>query len=245
MIGSKTLYFDNLTSTNSHAIHLLSAEKLSEGTIIQAGFQSAGRGQPGNAWESTKDKNLLMSIILYPEEINPDNQFLVSMSVSLGICDYLDQVLTGVSVKWPNDIYVNDDKIAGTLIESSTMGNKVVYMVAGIGLNVNQEIFRSNAPNPVSMKMLTGKEYPLDDVLAGLCRSIDKWYGILKDGNLRKILKEYNSRLYRLNKWSSYRDNKGGFTGRIKSSGVDGRITMEKKDAGRMQYYFKEVEFII
>lgn len=244
IIGSKILTFDTLTSTNSTAINLISSEKPGEGTIVCAAFQNAGRGQPGNSWESEAGKNLLFSIILYPAIIKPENQFLVSMTVSLGMFDYLNNIFPGVSIKWPNDIYVEDDKIAGILLESSTMEDRVMYMVAGIGLNVNQVKFTGNAPNPVSMKMLTGEEYPTETVLAGLAACLDKRYKQLREGKFNEIKQEYTSKLFRSGKWISFRDAGGAFTGRILSVDMSGGMTVEKKNGKKIKYYFKEVEFI-
>lgn len=245
IIGSKILTFYTLTSTNSHAINLLSSESPQEGTIIRTFFQSAGRGQPGNKWESEYGRNLLFSIILYPENITPGNQFLVSMAISLGISDYLNKILKGVSIKWPNDIYVNNDKIAGILIESSTMGNKLIYMIAGIGLNVNQEKFTGTAPNPVSMKMITATEYPAESVLKDLAACLDYRYNMILTRKFSKIKKDYSSMLFRAERWTSFRDEGGDFTGRILSVDTGGRMTVEKRNGKKIKYYFKEVEFIL
>jgi BirA family biotin operon repressor/biotin-[acetyl-CoA-carboxylase] ligase len=155
IIGSKLYFFENLPSTNSHAAHLLKNNDLPEGTIIYTNYQSAGQGQIGKRWESEDDKNLLISIVLFPSMINPDDQFYISMIVSLGICDFLRRYIPVCSIKWPNDIYVNNDKIAGILIENSILGNQIENTIAGIGLNVNQDKFYSDAPNPVSLSSLS------------------------------------------------------------------------------------------
>ena len=146
IIGSKLLFFENLPSTNSHAASLLRDNKVSEGAVIYTNYQSAGRGQGGNKWESEENKNLLISIVLFPSMISPADQFLLSMAVSLGICDFLDRYISAISIKWPNDIYVKNDKIAGILIENSIMGDHIENTIAGIGININQEKFMSDAP---------------------------------------------------------------------------------------------------
>ena len=154
IIGSNLLFFENLPSTNTHAADLLKKNNLPEGTIVYTNYQSAGRGYSGNRWESEDGKNLLISIVLFPSFIKPEDQFYISMAVSLGICDFLKRYIPDCSIKWPNDIYVNNDKIAGILIESSITGNKIEYTIAGIGLNINQEKFISDAPNPVSLRIV-------------------------------------------------------------------------------------------
>jgi BirA family biotin operon repressor/biotin-[acetyl-CoA-carboxylase] ligase len=243
IIGSKIIFISDLTSTNTYAIRLISMERPQEGTIIRTEFQSAGRGQPGNKWVSERGKNLLFSIILFPQMIKPVEQFTVSMAISLGIHDFLTRKVTGCSIKWPNDVYVSNDKIAGILIESSLMGDNIEYLVAGIGLNINQERFTRDALNPVALKMITGKDYELKDCLIELAGDLDKRYGQLTAGGSENIKDEYISKLYRLNEWNGFRDSGGRFTGRILSVSNSGRLLLEKKSGQKMQYYFKDVEF--
>lgn len=246
IIGSDVIYFDTLPSTNTHAAVLLRSEKPREGTIISAGFQSGGRGQAGNKWESEACKNLLISIILYPESINPSDQFIISMAISLGLCELLDKYIPGSKIKWPNDIYVNNDKIAGILIENTIMGSGIESCVAGIGLNVNQTIFLSNAPNPVSISSLTGSYLILSQLLNELSATLDKKYKQLLSEDYETIMTDYISRLYKINEWSDYKDSYGLFEGRILSVHENGLIKIEKKGSGIVsEYSFKEVEFIL
>jgi len=245
IIGSKLLFFENLPSTNTKAANLLKNNDIREGTIIYTNYQSAGRGQTGNTWESENGKNLLISIILFPAIIKPAEQFLISMALSLGICDFLKRYIPVCTIKWPNDIYVNNDKIAGILIENSIMGNEIEYSIAGIGLNVNQEKFTSGAPNPVSMKIITGKEYDLKSSLSLLASDLDKRYKQVISGNGRLLRNEYESKLYRLNEWAGFRDQNGTFSGRILTVSENGRLQVEKKPGSKKEYYFKEIEDII
>jgi BirA family biotin operon repressor/biotin-[acetyl-CoA-carboxylase] ligase len=245
IIGSNLLFFENLPSTNTFTTDLLKKKKLQEGTIIYTNYQSAGRGYSANRWESEDGKNLLTSILLAPSFIKPTDQFQISMTISLGICDFLMRFIPGCSIKWPNDIYVNNDKIAGILIENTILGNQIEFTVAGIGLNINQEKFSGNLPNPVSLCLLTGHSYDLSDCLKQLAKDLDKRYKQLISGNQEVIKKEYVSNLYRLNKWSEYKDAKGIFTGKILSINDCGRIIIEKKNAEINEYSFKEMEFII
>lgn len=244
-VGSKVIFIRNLPSTNTYALSLLASEKPEEGTIVRTDFQSAGRGQPGNKWDSEPGKNLLFSIILYPERILPINQFMISMAISLGMHDYLAGKFEGCKIKWPNDIYINDDKIAGILIESAIMGNTIAHMVAGIGLNVNQETFRSDIPNPVSMKILGGTGYDLDECLAELSELIGSRYDEVKSTRTYgRIRQEYTSKLYRLNTKNAFRDLAGHFTGTIKGVDKSGVISIEDEKGRNRRYSFREVEFI-
>lgn len=245
IIGSKLFFFEKLTSTNNHAAHLLKYNDLPDGTIIHTNYQSSGRGQTGNRWESEDGKNLLISIILLPSKIKPADQFLISMTVSLGICDFLMRYIPVCKIKWPNDIYVNNDKIAGILIENSLMDDHIENTIAGIGLNINQKKFISDAPNPVSLNLLTGMTYELSICLKQLASDLDKRYKQLLSESFRGIKDEYVSKLHRLNEWCNYRDINGLYPGRIKSVTDYGRLQIEKRAGSISEYSFKEVDFII
>ncbi|HEX2920680.1 MAG TPA: biotin--[acetyl-CoA-carboxylase] ligase [Bacteroidales bacterium] len=244
IIGSQIIHFETLTSTNALALGMAASENPKNGTIISAGFQSAGKGQPGNKWESDKNKNLLFSIILYPKELDPANQFIFSMAVSLGLHDYLGKILELCSIKWPNDIYVKNDKIAGILIESSIMRDKIEYLITGIGLNINQEKFEY-APNPTSLKLQTGEEYNIDKVLSDLIKFIERRYSSVISNDYDLIREDYFRQLYRFGKWSQFKDAEGIFTGRIVSVDNDGALAVERKNGSMKKYYFKEVEYIL
>lgn len=245
IIGSNLLFFENLPSTNTQTADLLKKGALQEGTIVYTNYQSAGRGNEGTRWASEDGKNLLFSVVLFPSFIEPKNQFFISMTISLGICDFLMRFLPGCFVKWPNDIYVNNDKIAGVLIESSVSGDQIENSVVGIGLNINQEIFPADVPNPVSLRQLNGISYDLSVSLKQLGNDLDRRYKQLIAGKRGQIKEEYVSKLYRLNEWSEFRDIKGKFIGRILTITDYGRLQIEKNDGNRNEYSFKEIEFIL
>ncbi|MGC1391202.1 MAG: biotin--[acetyl-CoA-carboxylase] ligase [Bacteroidales bacterium] len=245
IIGSNLLFFRNLPSTNAYTADLIKKNKIQEGTIIYTDYQSAGRGYSGNNWESEDGKNLLISIVLYPSFINPEDQFHISMAISLGICDFLLRFIPDCSIKWPNDIYVNNDKIAGILIECSVLGNQIESTIAGIGLNVNQEKFVSSAPNPVSLSLLTGSFYNINDCLYKLVRDLDKRYKQLIKGHLSQIREEYITKLFRLNEWFKFKDSKGIYLGRILNVNDNGRINIYRENGEISEFAFKEIEFIL
>lgn len=245
IIGSNILFFRDLPSTNNFTATLLKEDNPVEGTIVYTNHQSAGRGYSGNRWESEDGKNLLFSVILYPSFIDPADEFLISMTISLGICDFLLREIPQCSIKWPNDIYVNNDKIAGILIDGSLSGNKIENVIAGIGLNINQEKFPDFLPNPVSLRLLTGKNYDLTECLRQIAGDLDKRYKQLIAGNAPQIKEEYLSRLYRLNELTGFRDSKGIYTGTIRTVHDDGQIVIEREDGTISEYYFKETEFIL
>jgi BirA family transcriptional regulator, biotin operon repressor / biotin---[acetyl-CoA-carboxylase] ligase len=244
IIGSNLLFFKNLTSTNSYASGILKHENLQEGTIIYTNHQSEGKGNSGNVWESEDGKNLLISVILFPSFIWPAHQFFISMTISLGICDFLNRYIPECTIKWPNDIYVKNDKIAGILIECAVIAENIESCIVGIGLNINQDKFLSAAPNPVSLTQLTGTKYDLRECLNLLASDLDRRYKQLIAGNRAEINKEYVSKLYRLNKWSQFKDINGKCTGKILNTGDFGRLKIEMKKGGIREYSFKEIEFI-
>ena len=244
IIGSKFIFRENLPSSNSYAAKLLKIEAVQEGTIIYTNYQTTGRGQTGNTWESEDGKNLLISLILYPSTIKPADQFIISKIISLGICDYLRQYTGNVSIKWPNDIYVNNDKIAGILIEASIIRDEIENIIAGIGLNINQKIFKSDAPNPVSLGMITGTDYNIEECLKNMALHLDKRYKQLLMGKRSEIDSEYLSTLYRIQQWCDYSDTNGIFEGRINSVNASGRLQIEDRRGRIYEYGFKEVNFL-
>lgn len=244
IIGSELIFYKDLPSTNTEASRLLKEKDLKEGTIIYTDFQTGGRGQTGNKWESSKGKNLLFSIILYPDTILPEDQFLLSMAISLGICDFLDWDLNGAVIKWPNDIYVKNDKIAGILIENSIMGEIIESSVTGIGLNVNQVTFLSGVPNPVSMKMVTRRDYNLEHCIDKILELLDNRYKQLLYSDREILRHDYITRLYRLNEWHKFRRDGSEFKGRITDVLRSGKLKIEESTGKMSEFSFKEIEYV-
>jgi BirA family biotin operon repressor/biotin-[acetyl-CoA-carboxylase] ligase len=244
IIGSKILRYENLPSTNSRASELLKSGEMPEGSVVQSDFQTAGKGQRGNKWESEAGKNLLISIILYPESILPAEQFLLSMTISLGITDFLDKYISGSKIKWPNDIYFGNDKIAGILIENTIIGEQTESAIAGIGLNVNQEDFPATINKPVSLKMITGENYDTRLCLEQLIGPLDIRYKQLLYGDRNRLRADYISRLYRYKEWYTYKKEETVFTGRISDVLPDGMLLIEEKSGRQQGFYFKEVAYI-
>jgi BirA family biotin operon repressor/biotin-[acetyl-CoA-carboxylase] ligase len=245
IIGSKFIFCNKIESTNTYTSRLAQQESVSEGTIIYTNYQSAGRGQKGNRWESDISKNLLFSIVLFPMMVSAEDQFIISMFVSLGICDFLKTLIQVCKIKWPNDIYTGDDKIAGILIENSITGGSINNSIAGIGLNINQDHFPAYVPNPVSLKMLTGKDYDTDQCLKQLAGWLDKRYKQLISERRTEIRDEYVLSLYRLNEWHKFKSGDGIFSGKIVSVTDKGCLIIETRNEKINEFSFKEVDFII
>lgn len=242
IIGSKYIFRKNIESTNTYASGLIQSDSVTEGTIICTNYQASGRGQKGNRWVSEDGKNLLFSVVLFPGMISAGEQFILSMFVSLGICDFLKPLIPYCKIKWPNDIYTGNDKIAGILIENSITGNTIINSIAGIGLNINQEEFPQEIPNPVSLKILTGKEYDPDSCMRQLAGCLDLRYKQVISGRLDELRNEYISSLYQLNKWRRFKSENGIFRGKIVSVTESGCLRIEEKAGKIRDFSFKEVE---
>ncbi len=242
--GKTPILLAEVDSTNNYANHLIVSEAAEEGTVVLARYQKKGRGQVGNQWESEAEKNLLCSIIFYPQFLLAEEQFFMSKVVSLALFDFLNGETNDVAIKWPNDLYIGNKKIAGILIENSIKGRFLLHSVAGFGLNLNQEVFVSGAPNPISLKQLTGKSYESERVLECIFERMFFWYRKLRNGELKDISDAYFSDLFRIGKWCSYRKDDKIFEARIVGVGEYGQLLLEDRKGEITSYMFKEVEFV-
>ena len=199
-----------------------------------------------NTWESERGKNLTFSLILYPP-FAADRQFVLNKAISLGIYDFLDAEIPNekISIKWPNDIYIGDRKVCGILIQNSVIGNRLEYVVVGIGLNVNQMVFTGDAPNPVSMKMVTGIEYSLDELIHRLLQSIFSRYIQVKPQTSRTIENDYQKALYRLMEWHEFRVRGLKINARITATNEYGQLLLETKDQQIIVCDLAEVKFVL
>lgn len=239
----KTIWFDNLDSTNSKASELLKTTNLPPDTVIATRFQTEGRGQQGNYWESEPGSNLLFSMVLYPDNLEPASQFYISMAVSLGIADYLRKLLPEVSVKWPNDIYSGEGKIAGILIENTIAGNNIIHSVAGVGINVNQKTFRSDAPNPVSLATITEKEHDPEVILKAVVSNINGYFNLLLAGKYEELSSLYHSALYRAGEWCQWKADGKSFSAMIVGIDQFGQLILRNKSGNDRCFRFKEVKY--
>jgi BirA family biotin operon repressor/biotin-[acetyl-CoA-carboxylase] ligase len=232
-------------STNNYANQLIVSKEAEEGTVVLAYFQEKGRGQRGNFWESEKGKNVLMSIVLFPGFLPAEHQFMISKIVSLALYDFLVSEIQDVRIKWPNDLYAGNKKIAGILIENGIKGRNIFSSVLGIGLNLNQEKFISGAPNPVSLKQITGKHFEINVVAKEIVRQVFKWHEKLKEGDFGLIDSMYSARLFRKNEWSIFCENGVEFEAKIAGIGEFGQLQLLRRNGTVSEFMFKEVEFVI
>lgn len=234
-------------STNS----LLASEAphLAHGAVVAARIQTSGRGQRGNTWEAEPNRNLTFSMLLRPRTIMAATQFELSMLVSLGVCDAL-AAASGerFSVKWPNDIYHGDRKICGILIENSLDGRRIGRSIAGIGINVNQRVFVSDAPNPVSLANVTGREFDLDSLLTQVCDTVLSLFDSYEDQpDPAALVGRYRSMLWRGSGFHRWLDTATAtvFEAEISDVAADGILTLRKCDGAVRRYAFKEVSAVL
>lgn len=231
-------------STNRylHDYHPAEGETM---TVVVAKHQTAGKGCGSNVWESEDGKNLLLSILVHPVMLPVAKQFLLSMAGALAVKDVLDKYTKDITLKWPNDVYWKDRKICGTLIETSLGGGRMKDCIFGIGLNVNQQTFISDAPNPVALCQIIGHEVDLEQLLSALLDSFCSYYQMIEQGQYDAISGLYHLALYRAHGFYSFRDAQGEFEGSIIEVEDTGRMIMRDKQGMIREYMFKEIEFII
>lgn len=234
-------------STNNYAKKLLIESTAEEFTVVTSEFQVAGKGQRGNYWESEKGANLTFSIILKPSFLAISKQFMLSKIVCLAMYQTLSRYIKEefLKIKWPNDIYYKDFKIAGILIEHNLLDLQIESSIIGIGLNVNQASFMSDAPNPISIYNICNKTIDKGVLLNQYMASLKLFYHLLMNENWEQINTLYHRILYRNHATRLYEDNNGRFLGKILSVGEDGVINIEKQTGEIAQYLFKEVKYII
>lgn len=246
-MNRKTIRLESVDSTNKYALKLIEDGQCEEGMAIVSNEQTAGKGHADSDWESEKGKNLTFSLVLRPVFIDPSKQFAITQIVSVAILSFLQKMLPYgmVRIKWPNDIYVENKKIAGILIQNTIRGQKLDFSVIGIGLNVNQEVFRSVAPNPVSLIYYTGVLHNLDELLELLLTEITMLYTNSASAPFVESLTNiYLENLYRFNEVSDYRANGIEFKGKIVGVGEYGNLQVEQKNGKVTEFDFKEIEFL-
>ncbi|MEX2593201.1 MAG: biotin--[acetyl-CoA-carboxylase] ligase [Anditalea sp.] len=241
-LGKDVIILTECHSTNDIAYQKFKAKEAKEGSIIITDKQIKGRGQRGSQWFSEPEMNLTFSLILTPFFLDASEQFGLNMAVSLGIREALSEYVTGIKVKWPNDI-VHDEsgKLGGILIENTISNKGIELSVVGVGLNINQTHFPF--PNATSVAQLAGAAMDKEEIFRRMISKIEKYYLLLKKGHEKKIRDLYKSHLYKFRKMSNYNDGKD-FIGEIVGISDQGKLIIEKENKSLHQYAFKEVKFV-
>lgn len=240
----KILRIAETLSTNNYATGLIQRSGADEGTVILSFRQTEGRGQAGNKWESANFQNLTFSLILQPGFLPASAQFLISQVIALGTAAFVRSKIDGVSIKWPNDILVDNRKIAGILIENTIKGNCLSRSVCGVGVNINQQKFQKYSPEAISLKMATGKDFSLEELLNEILHNISHWYDLLKMGAVDEIEEAYLKLLFRMNQWGFYSAGNQTFEARICGADEFGQLILEKRNGAKSVWPFKTVKMI-
>lgn len=242
----KPVIIDQADSTNLYAARLIKQGKAFHGQSVVARNQTSGKGLGTNRWESEPGKNLLVSFIVKPSFLPPAHQFMLNKVTSLATMQMIEDMTfrNDVQVKWPNDIYIGNGKAAGILINNIISGNHFEWAIVGVGINVNQKIFSTSLPNPVSMITATGKEFDLERCTDVLYRCFADYYLMLESGHETEINDKYHANLYRLGTVSLF-----GFKGRkleatIIGVGLYGHLLLETSDGQTIECDLKEVKFL-
>lgn len=245
------------TYSTSTLLRELYTEELPHLYTIRTDFQTAGRGQAGNSWESEEGKNLLFSALLRYNNIRATEQWRLSMLVAVALWEVLANYLPQeqLSIKWPNDIYFGDKKLVGILIENSLAGQYIGYSIAGIGLNINQTEWRSNAPNPISMKQITGQEYKAEELMNEWVHAMANW----EAQSTEAIQTAYLQHLYRREGWHTYVEREVSVAPTaIAQSGIEraflamfagitpqGELILRTTNNEEKTYHFKQIRFVL
>ncbi|WP_418322040.1 biotin--[acetyl-CoA-carboxylase] ligase [Segatella hominis] len=240
---TKIIRLEEIDSTNRY-LKNYREEGDEEMIVAVADYQAAGKGQGTHTWESEKGKNLLFSIKVYPHWIPVRRQFVLSMAGALAVKDALDSYVENITLKWPNDVYWNDKKISGTLIENTIDSKGIKSCVFGIGLNVNQLVFHSDAPNPVSLAQILGHEVDRDEVLKKILDGFEKYYELLRRADYMDVSGIYHLSLYRRKGFHPYRDADGEFEGALVEVEDDGHLILHDRQGRIRSYAFGEISIV-
>ena len=252
---------DTLTLDNIKFIHVGETDSTNEEVkrraqhpftplLVCADYQTAGRGQKGNSWESERGKNLLFSVMLWPQGISAGCQFRLSQCMALAVSEVLgvksqiSNFKSQINIKWPNDIYFGEKKLCGTVIETTLSGAKVERCILGVGINVNQREFHSDAPNPVSLCQIADQELDCHELLMGVTECFCHWYNCLMRGEEQEIARQYAARLIWREGLHRYCDREGEFAAEFVCVAPDGRLTLRDGEGRERSYYFKEVKHV-
>ena len=241
-------YIEKTDSTNRALWRMINAGSIpEEGRVLHAGNQTAGRGLGNNRWTSEPSQNLTVSILLKPVFLPPAQQFFLNKSVAIGIRNTLSELCPDevFKIKWPNDIYAGNKKIAGTLIENRIMGQTYELSIVGIGININQTDFPASLPNPSSIALLCEKKFNVSECLDRLLNNTGRQYDQLVKGHRTGLDDEYLSHLMGYRKRMRFKNEGKKFEACI--TGVDeyGKIILEQENRPAESFGMKEIQMLL
>lgn len=243
-IGHQFIELEQINSTNSHAMQQIQAKLTQHGTAYFAYEQTAGRGRQGKVWHTEPKANIILSVVVHAAKIKTSNQFLLSMVAALAVYDLLNNYLPkAVRIKWPNDVYINDSKAAGILIENTMKGNKWQWAVIGIGVNINQTVFDAGLTNATSLSIATNKAYNTVALAKQLCNYLENRLQQLLLNETEHLLVQYNQVLFKRNEIVKLKKNNIAFNCTIEKVNAQGKLVV--KNGLQDEFDFGEVEWIL
>lgn len=243
----RILKFSRVASTNLLAQQMLADQSIIADTVIWALDQFGGRGQRESSWDVEPNKNLTFSLIFFPEELAVNQQFMLSEATALGVLDSIAST-TGckeLSIKWPNDIYINNKKVGGLLLEHYLMGSSIQTSIIGIGINANQKSFAPNLPNPTSIALETGNEIDIEELLDCTIQQLYIRYEMIAEQKFTELHQEYCYSLFRKEGYHTFETDQGRFTAKIADVRRTGELILEVDNGNQSAYAFKEVRYVI
>lgn len=239
----KIIKKESLSSTNSYALEQISNNNIKSPSIIYAQNQTQGRGQATNSWYSEREKSLTLSVILFPQNIPAERQFILSQIICLALYQTLTKYTDETQIKWPNDIYIGEKKICGILIENALMGNRFAYSICGIGLNINNIIFPKTF-SATSLKLATKKMYKLNEIFDELQLHISHYYSLAEQQQWDTINDLYHQYLYKKDKWCNFKEKNTIYKGMIVGVNNYGQLKVRQESGELKTYGFKEVAIL-
>lgn len=237
--------FAEISSTNLHASALLSGKMIKVPTLILTDYQNQGKGQGKNTWESEAGKNVLLSLIQFPQNIKAFEQFYISKITALAVRESIKEQTLQAVIKWPNDILAGKEKIAGILIENNLEADRIRNTIIGIGINVNQSNFHEYPMKATSIKMITGRDTLLETVIEKFIERFETWYEIMEYRDFNQIDREYLSYLYGFQKIMTFRKGDLAFKASIIDVEKDGQLVLLTNDKKKLRFGYKEIEFVM
>jgi len=241
---TKIITIDQTISTNEYAFELLKTKKAKEGVVIFAKFQTKGKGQRGGIWKSEYGKNMLMSIIFYPN-IPIKSQFELNICIALALYDFFTKYFKkDLSIKWPNDILIYERKISGILIQNIVKRNRIKNMIVGIGLNVNQKRFPDFLTKATSLALELEQEFELPLLQKELLDRIENRYIEFKQGEIKKMKDEYLANLFGFNQWKDFKIQGKHVKAKIVGLNNDGRLLTQLEKGKPKVFSLKEISYL-
>jgi BirA family transcriptional regulator, biotin operon repressor / biotin---[acetyl-CoA-carboxylase] ligase len=243
IIGKNYLFVPSCHSTNDLALEIIQNNEYFHGTVILADYQTQGRGQKGNTWESESEQNLIFSVALDTAFLKANEQFYLSMAMSLAVCETLLSLgFADAKIKWPNDVFLKAKKIGGMLIENKLRGDNLRSSVVGIGINVFQNKFNSELASSLAISYLN-VEISLQKLTERLCEHIEVYFDILKNGEFERLHEAYLKTIFKIGQLQTFEKANDIFSAELIGVDADGKLVL-KKGEEILKFEIKELKYI-